>query len=60
MTLDSRVHAGGGGGGGGGGSKWGGGARSKSSSKYYMYLLSMVFLSKSYMKAFILGALGTQ
>ena len=42
MTLDSWVHAGGGGG------------RSKSSSKYY--LLNMVFLSKSYMKAFILGA----
>ena len=35
-----------------------GGTRSKSSSKYY--LLNMVFLSKSYMIAFILGALGTQ
>ena len=43
MTLDSRVHAGG-----------GGGARSKSSSKYY--LLNMIYLSRSYMKAFILGA----
>ena len=47
MTLDSRVHAGGGGGG-------GGGARSKYSSKYY--LLNMIYLSRSYMKAFILGA----
>ena len=47
MTLDSRVHA------------WGeGGTKSKISSKHY--LLNMVFLSKSYMKAFILGALGTQ
>ena len=36
---------------GGGG---GGGARSKSSSKYY--LLNMIYLSRSYMKAFILGA----
>ena len=44
MTLDSRVH--------------GGGARSKSSSKFYH--LNMVFLRKSYMKAFILGALGTR
>ena len=42
MTMDSRVHAG------------GGGARSKSSCKYY--LLDMVYLSTSYMKAFILGA----
>ena len=44
MTLDSRVR--------------GGGTRSKSSSK--CYLLNMIFLSKSYMKVFILGALGTQ
>ena len=49
---------GGGGGGGGGGRGWGVRTRSKSSSKYCF--LNMVFLSKSYMKAFILGAIGTQ
>ena len=36
----------------------GGGARSKSCSNFY--LLNMIFLSKSYMKAFILEALGAQ
>ena len=46
MTVDSRVHA------------RGGDSRSKSTSNNY--LLNRVFLSKSYMKAFKVGALGTQ